>query len=58
MWSTSGVLVSAGLVLLALACASAWLSYHARVACVFSRNGEGFSVRGTPLRATMTVNRS
>lgn len=40
VWLTRGVLVSASLVLLALACASAWLSYHAQVAYVFSRNGE------------------
>lgn len=40
VWLTRAVLVSASLVLLALACASAWLSFHAQVAYVFSRNGE------------------
>lgn len=40
VWLTRGVLVSASLVLLALACASAWLSYHAQVAYVLSRNGD------------------
>lgn len=40
LWLTRCVLVSASLVLLALACASAWLSYHAQVAYVLSRNGE------------------
>lgn len=40
VWLTRAVLVSASLVLLVLACASAWLSFHAQVAYVFSRNGE------------------
>lgn len=38
-WLTRGLLASASLMLLALACASAWLSYHAQVAYVLSRNG-------------------
>lgn len=39
-WLTRSLLILACAVLLALACASAWLSYHAQVAYVRSRNGD------------------
>jgi Protein of unknown function (DUF2637) len=39
-WLTYGLFGLASLVLLALACASAWLSYHAQVDYVFDHNGE------------------
>ena len=38
-WLTHGLLTLASCVLLALACASAWLSYHAQVAYVLAHNG-------------------
>lgn len=38
-WLINGLLASASSVLLALACASAWLSYHAQVAYVSAYNG-------------------
>ena len=38
-WLASGLLILASCVLLALACASAWLSYHAQVAYVLAHNG-------------------
>jgi len=38
-WLTNGLLVLASAVLLALACASAWLSYHAQVDYVLAHNG-------------------
>lgn len=38
-WLTNGLLALASCVLLALACASAWLSYHAQVSYVLAHNG-------------------
>ena len=38
-WLTNGLLMLACIVLFALACASAWLSYHAQVAYVLAHNG-------------------
>ena len=38
-WLTNGLLALASCVLFALACASAWLSYHAQVAYVLAHNG-------------------
>lgn len=38
-WLTNGLLTLASGVLFALACASAWLSYHAQVAYVLAHNG-------------------
>lgn len=40
VWITSSLLGLASLVLLGLACASAWLSYHAQVAYVLAHNGD------------------
>src|ERR1051326_6111425 len=39
-WLTHGLLALAGSVLFGLACASAWLSYHAQVAYVVAHNGD------------------
>jgi len=39
-WLTNGLIVLASGVLLALACASAWLSYRAQVAYVQAHNGD------------------
>lgn len=39
MWLTNGLLIVASAVLLALALASAWLSYHAQVGYVLAHNG-------------------
>lgn len=39
-WLTNGLLILASVVLFALACASAWLSYHAQVAYVLAHNGD------------------
>lgn len=38
-WLTYGLLATAGSVLFALACASAWLSYHAQLTYVLAHNG-------------------
>lgn len=38
-WLTNGLLALASCVLLALACASAWLSYHAQIDYVLAHNG-------------------
>jgi hypothetical protein len=40
MWLTNGLLMLASSTLLVLACASAWLSYHAQVAYVLVHNGD------------------
>lgn len=39
VWITNSLLLLASIVLVALACASAWLSYHAQVAYVLVHNG-------------------
>ncbi|WP_194893739.1 DUF2637 domain-containing protein [Catenulispora pinisilvae] len=39
-WITNGLLTLSGVVLFALACASAWLSYHAQLVYVLAHNGD------------------